>query len=193
MKNKISAVILAGGKSSRINRDKTLLRLGDSLLLEKIISLLQDLFTEIIIVSANKQIYRKFSEYKIISDEFENCGPLGGIHAALGNAEGKAIFVFACDMPNLNPKIIQRQLQVFEKEKVDAVVPSHIEGIEPLHAIYAKSCLPAIENQLKQNNKSVRSFFSKIKIKYLEFLPSEIKFFFNINTEHDLKSIQNQI
>jgi len=190
MKNEITAVVLAGGKGSRINRDKTLLKVGNLLLLEKTTALLKEMFAEVIIVVAGDFVRKNFTDYKIVTDEFQNCGPLAGIHIALKNAAEKAIFVFACDMPNLNSEIIQRQLLTFENSRFDAIVPKHNEGIEPLHAIYAKSCLPAIEKNLKQKNYSVRSFFREIKVGYLEFGISEIKYFFNINTEHDLKHIQ---
>ena len=181
---------MAGGKGSRINRDKTLLKVGNILLLKKTTALLKEMFAEIIIVSAGDFVRDNFTDYKIVADEFKNCGPLSGIHIALKNAAEKAVFVFACDMPNLNSEIIQRQILTFENSRFDAVVPKHSEGIEPLHAIYTKSCLPAIEKQLIQKNYSVRSFFREIKIGYLEFDIPEIKYFFNINTEHDLKYIQ---
>jgi len=169
MKNMMTAVILAGGKSSRINKDKTFLKIGDSFLLERTVFLLEDLFSEIMIVSSNKFLRKKFKDYKIISDEFVDCGPLGGIHVALKNAREKALFVFACDMPNLNPQVIQRQVAAFANSNYEAIIPRHAQGIEPLHAIYAKSCLPAIEKQLRNGNKSVRSFFPDIKVKYLYF------------------------
>jgi molybdopterin-guanine dinucleotide biosynthesis protein A len=185
----ISAVILAGGKNTRIQLEKSLIRIQGIHLIDKQVELLDRIFDNIIIVSGKEAIINKFPNLKIVEDEYRNCGPLGGIQAAMKHSKTEDIFVFACDMPNLDASIILRQTAVYRSTDVKILVPQHEDGIEPLHAIYSISNLPLLENCLKTGRNSVRSFYDKSNIGYLDFEKKHIKNFFNINTQNDLQQI----
>ena len=185
----ISAVILAGGKNTRIQLEKSLIKIKGDHIIDIQIEKLESIFEEIIIVTQKEDIIMKFPHLKIIADEFHDCGPLAGIHSALKHSNAEAIFVFACDMPFLSTKIIRKQIAAFNKAKFDVLVPKHSDGIEPLHAIYSKSSLYYLTQCLYQKKYSVRSFYNKVKVNYLEFNNMEIIRFFNINTHADLKKI----
>ena len=187
--NDISAVILAGGKNSRIQQEKSLIKIKGNHIIDKQVKLLENIFENIIIVTNKEEIKRKFSNLKIVEDEFKNCGPLGGIHTSLKNSDTEAIFVFACDMPCLNPSIILQQIAIYRSTTCDILVPRHDEGIEPLHAIYSKTNLPYLEKCLNADRYSVRSFYSKVNAKYFELEKIYINCFYNINTYADLKKI----
>lgn len=187
--NDISAVILAGGKNSRIQREKSLIKIKGNHIIDKQVKLLENIFENIIIVTNKEAIKRKFPNLTIVEDEFLNCGPLGGIHAAMKNSKTEAIFVFACDMPCLEPSIILRQIATYRSTSTDILVPQHKDGIEPLHAIYSKTNLPYLEESIGAGRYSVRSFYNKVNVKYIDFEGKYIKYFFNINTHTDLKKI----
>ncbi|MCF7920947.1 MAG: molybdenum cofactor guanylyltransferase [Candidatus Cloacimonetes bacterium] len=185
----ITAVILAGGKNSRLQQEKSLLKIQGILLIDKQVDLLESIFENIIIVTGKEILKSKFPNLQIVEDEYLNCGPLGGIQAAMKHSRTEAIFVFACDMPYLDAGIILHQIAVFKNSGVDILVPRHVEGIEPLHAIYSKTNLPYLEECLISGKNSVRSFYNKSNTGYLDFENKYIKYFFNINTHTDLKQI----
>ena len=186
---KLSAVILAGGKNSRIQREKSLIKIKGDHIIDIQVKILESIFEEIIIVTQKEDIIKKFPNLKIISDEFQNCGPLAGIHSALKKSNTEAIFVFACDMPFLDTHVIRRQILAFNRGNYDVLVPKHHAGIEPLHAIYSKASLIYLTECLCNKNYSVRSFYNKVNVKYLNFSNKKIVKFFNINTHIDLKEI----
>lgn len=187
--NDITAVILAGGKNTRLRKEKSLLKIDGDYLIDIQLKVLRQIFDEIMISTGKPILKEKYSEMKLIADEYENCGPLGGVHAALKHCETDAIFTFACDMPFLNAKLIRLQINEFYHRKVQIIVPSHIEGIEPLHAIYSKTTLPYLEECLKIGRLSVRSFYKFCKTGYLDIEPAEIRYFYNINTPEDLSKV----
>ncbi len=189
----IAAVILADGKNSRIKQEKSLLKFGNLHLIEAQIALLSPILSQIYIVTSKLPIMRKLPQYRSFQDQFKNCGPLAGIHTALLHCETESVFVFACDMPNLNRKLIEKQLMEYQNSTCDAFVPRHLEGIEPLHAIYSKSCLDSIENNLQQKLCSVRSFYERINVRYFEVDEQQIEYFHNINTHHDLQQAANYL
>ncbi|MCD4817107.1 MAG: molybdenum cofactor guanylyltransferase [Candidatus Cloacimonetes bacterium] len=182
----ITAVILADGKNSRIQKEKSLIKIGNCHLLTKQIKLLSNIFEKILIVTSKDILRKKFPNIRIVEDYYKDCGPLAGIHTALSNCETKYIFVFACDMPNLNKELIQNQINYFLDIQPEALIPKHIEGIEPLHSIYSTDCLPRINENLRKNHCSIRGFYKKINLKYFTIEEKDIKHFFNINTHHDL-------
>lgn len=188
--NKISAAILADGRNSRIQQEKSLLKLGNLHLIEAQIEILDRIFSDIHIVTSKPILQQKLPQIPKIQDKYHNCGPLGGIHTALLHCEAESVFIFACDMPNLNGELIELQLEKYRKTACDALVPRHREGIEPLHAIYAKSCLFPIESNLRRNECSVRSFYEKIKLRFWNVSEKNIEYFYNINTHHDLQKAQ---
>jgi len=192
LEQNIVAVVLAGGKNSRIGREKSLIKLNGSLLLEQELNVLDKIFQSILIVTSKPEVISNFKHYPKVSDQFTDCGPLAGVHAALAELN-QDIFVFGCDMPYLNESVIRKQIEQYKQSSTQALVPKHAEGIEPLHAIYSKTCLQPVTEQLSKGNYSVRSFFKQIKIEYLKFQPEEIKWFFNINTEADLDRVKREM
>lgn len=190
---KISAAILADGRNSRIQREKSLLKFGNLHLIETQLELLSEIFDDITIVTSKEILQRLLPGVPKIQDIFKHCGPLAGIHTALLHSEAESVFIFACDMPNLSRELIKLQIEEYGKSACDALLPRHREGIEPLHAIYAKSCLFPIENNLKQNLCSVRSFYDRINVRFLDVTDSQIKNFHNINTHHDLQEAESYL
>ncbi len=189
-----SAIILAGGKSSRMGFDKQFMEIENQKLMDKLINELEKDFDEIIIVTNKLEEY-KDSKHKITSDIIVGRGPLSGIHSGLMEASYKYSFVVACDMPKINLDYIRYMKKVLEEE-LDGCVTLLGNHLEPFHGFYSKDIIEDIEKYLKKNRKSVNSFIKELNFKYIEescarkFSPN-LDIFSNLNTLEDLKSYKN--
>ena len=190
METVISGVILAGGANKRFGGiTKATIIVDGEKIITRMIGTIRDLFEEIIIVTNTLKEFQEFSECKIIEDQYQKAGPLGGIHAALKSTSSDSIFVFAGDMPFLDKKIIVDQIEEFNRNNYDVLIPRVGELIEPLHAIYRKSVLEDLERFLSDaNNRAVRNFLSELNAGYLQIRETEasIKAFTNINLPSDI-------
>ncbi len=188
MRHYISAAVLAGGRCSRIATEKSLLRLREVPLIDEIIGLLKEIFPEIILITGKSEIITRFPELRFANDIVKSAGPLAGIHTALKTASNDAVFIFACDMPNLKKELIEDMVDFYQqhKDSLELLVPRHQKGIEPLHAIYSKMNIPLIEQQLRQNNYKISDFFSEVATGYYDVPENLSELFYNINTREDL-------
>lgn len=190
----ISGVILAGGTNKRFDgRIKANLIIGGMTIISRITDILIQVFSDIIIVTNIPEEFREYSRYKIVSDQFRMAGPLGGIHAAMMASTSEALFVVAGDMPLLEKSMIIRQVEYFQNNKCDVLVPAVKQNIEPLHAIYNISILKSLEVYLSGDySYAVRDFFKSVDVNYLQFEDSEkIKnAFTNINSPSDILTVE---
>lgn len=190
----ISCIVLAGGKSRRLGRNKVTETVGGKSLLERVISCLAYFKSEIIVVTARERALPQPIDYpklKVVADIYPNKGSLGGIFSGLVNSESFLNLVVACDMPFLNLKLLSYMIDI--ANGYDLVVPRFDDSIEPLHAVYSKRCIPHMEQLIKQDELKILKLFPLVKLRYLEeeeidrFDPEHISFF-NINTASDLKA-----
>jgi molybdopterin-guanine dinucleotide biosynthesis protein A len=177
----ISAIILAGGKSSRMNGNKALLPVCGTLLIEKIVRILEPHFRDVIISAQEREPFR-FLNKKIVVDEIPDYGPLMGILCGLRASATSANFVVACDIPEINMAIVNGMKA--QMDNYDIVVPLTGEKkYEPLFSIYKKSVIPKIETLMKKNQRKIIRLFPLCRTK---FIPMETKgWFFNLNTMED--------
>lgn len=184
MNQQITGIVLAGGNSSRMGSDKGLIIYKEAPLVIHAALKLSAFFSDVFI-SANSEAYKKFA-YIIIHDEFQQCGPLGGIHATLKQLATPYGFVLSCDMPLITSEIIENIIQHAGNE---AITIAYVKGkIEPLCAIYAKYLLTEIEERLQNGNYKLQDFIRAVGYRAVEFddcLP-----FTNINSPSDLEGIQ---
>jgi molybdopterin-guanine dinucleotide biosynthesis protein A len=143
----VTAVILAGGASSRMKSNKALLPYGGELFIERIHRQLAAVFPEVILVTNTPELYR-FLPCRSTPDVYPGRGSLAGIHAGLAQSRTPYIFAVACDMPYLNLALVGRLVEAVDGQ--DVVIPESDAGLEPLHAIYGKGCLPAMEAALSK-------------------------------------------
>lgn len=186
------AIILAGGKSSRIGQNKAFLKFANSTLIEHLIDKMQEITKEIVLVTNQPELYADF-QVKCITDEIKGKGPLGGLHAGLKSSKAWLNFVVACDMPFINPELIS---YMFEYTKgYDVVVPYVNNKLEPLHAIYSKQCIIPIEKCLVNDQRKLISFYAQVRVKYLterylsHFNLAQV--FYNINTPDDYQKLKD--
>ena len=189
----MGSIILAGGRSSRLGQDKMSLIISGEHLLDRIVSKLEQLHGEIILVLAAgqaKPATSYLSQVKITTDLYPGKGPLIGIYSGLQATDDDKCIAVGCDMPFLNVDLLRYMMGL--APEFDVVVPSLDGMVEPLHAVYSKGCLASIERLLKQGYLSVSRLFSLVRVRYVEadeidrFDPKHLSFF-NINTEADLK------
>jgi FdhD protein len=180
----VSGVILAGGNSSRMGSNKALLPYKGGRFIEAIHRQLAEIFTEVILVTNNPEQY-EFLPCRKVPDIFPDVGALAGIHSGLYHSGNQAVFAVACDMPYLKSELIRHLAGRAETGSV--LIPESPDGLEPLHAVYGKGCLAAIEEALANGEKRILSFFNRVKITKITteqiaaFDPS-FSSFSNINT-----------
>jgi molybdenum cofactor guanylyltransferase len=191
----VSCIILAGGKSTRLGRNKVVERIGNQSLLERVVSTLSSLKSDIIIVSAKESSLPQLTDYprvKIVEDIYPGKGSLGGIYSGLVPSRSFYNLVVACDMPFLNLELIHYMLDI--AGGFDVVVPRVSQEIfEPLHAVYSKNCVAPLEQLIQKNRFKILELYPLVKMRYVgveeidRFDPQHLSFF-NVNTEADLKA-----
>jgi len=182
-------IILAGGKSSRMGRNKAFLELGELTLIERIINMGKEAgITEIIVVTNEIKKY-EFLDVKIVNDYYPGMGPLAGIHSGLIHSKHLNNFVIPCDMPFVATDIIN--ILLLNQTDCQVVVPMMDGKYQPLTAIYTRDCIPFIEQLLKEKISKVIRLYDLVKTCYIEL--KDDTNFFNINTPDDFLQAQRYI
>ncbi len=187
----MTSVILAGGKSSRLGRNKPLQLLDGKSLIQHVVDRLGSVSTEIIMVTAEGQLIPCSSSVmiKTVSDEYVGRGPLAGLYSGLAASRGDSALVVGCDMPFLNVNLLAHMYRI--SSTFDAVVPRVEDKVEPLCAVYSRNCIPAIRELLKREQLKINRLFSMVNVRYVgeteidTFDPEHLTFF-NINSRADL-------
>jgi molybdopterin-guanine dinucleotide biosynthesis protein A len=188
----MTSIILAGGRSSRLGRNKALQVVGGKTLIQWAVDRLDTLSTEIIIATAQGEAIPCSSAtmIKTVADIHPGKGPLAGIHAGLLASFSRRAVVVGCDTPFFSVGLLEYMTQT--SPVFDVVVPRVKETVEPLCAIYSKNCVAPIHELLKQNELRIIELFPMVRVRYVEedeidrFDPEHLSFF-NINTQADLE------
>ncbi len=152
LRSDIVGVVLAGGASSRMGVDKAILPLGGAPIITYAPKALSDVFSDVIVSSGGEKRY-SFLGLKEITDVFKNSGPLGGIHAALLDAQDRPVFVIACDLPFVNRELVEYVLGSGESTRTR--VASAEGRVQPLFGLYDAKILQHIERCLQERSLSV--------------------------------------
>ncbi len=161
-----SAVVLAGGESSRMGRDKSLLPVNGRPLIQHIVEQLRPLFSELRVSTNNPDTYG-FLEVDTVTDEEPGQGPLMGILSSLEASRRDLLLVTACDIPEVNVGVVRTMLRMAEGQ--DAVVPRSRNGQpEPLFALYRKSLIPLIRTLMKQGDRRISHVFDFCRVRFLD-------------------------
>ena len=178
----ITGVVLAGGESSRMEEDKSLILFRKKKLIDFSLIALKPYCKEVFI-SSSKIVHQAF-DYKIIKDEYDNIGPIAGIHSALKNATTDYVIILPCDSPMVKKQFIEFLISEIA-EDIDAVIPKNKELLEPLFGIYHKRILPVIEKQIIRKDYKLGHLIEKINTKIIEV--QDRSCFININTKSDFQ------
>lgn len=183
----MTGAVLAGGKSSRMGTNKALLAVGGKRLIERIVEALRDLFAEVLVIGGTPGPFDDLG-VRVVPDLIPEKGSLGGIYTAVAAASRPHAFVMACDMPFFNAPLV-RHMQALAAE-ADIVIPRSAEGLQPLHAIYGKACLPHMEEAIRSGDFKITRFFPRVRVRevgpeVLAALDLEGLAFLNTNTPQE--------
>jgi len=193
-KHDLSGLVLAGGASRRMGRDKALLELDGRPLIQIVVERLMRVCSEVLIVSGDVAPYAGFG-VPVVQDRFPDVGVLGGLHAGLDAASHELTLAVGCDMPFLKPKV----LRAFAgwAEGFDVALLRRGEYVEPLHAAYRRTCLPAIERVIRAGRRRIISFFPEVRVRYvapeeIRVLDPELDSFRNVNTPEEWEAAREE-
>ena len=188
-----TAFILAGGKSSRMGRDKAFLQLRDETLLAHALKLSAAITKEVKIVGDAT----KFSAFgRVVEDVYPNRGPLGGIHAALSTSSTDLNLMLAVDLPFVGADFLQYLLARARESTAIVTLPRAAGGLQPLCAVYRRPFAEIAEEALRKGRNKIDSLFTKAGTCVIEddelvrfgFSP---EIFRNLNTPDDLEKAQS--
>lgn len=184
----ITGVILAGGKSSRFGSNKAFAEFNGLPLIERVACILSSIFERLILITNSPQEF-SYLKLPIYEDPIKGLGPIGGIYAGLDSMMDETGFFVACDMPFINEKLVRHMVSI--SDDFDAVVPKIGWKMEPLHALYKKSCLPAIMEVIEAGSNQTIKSYNSIRVRYINKaeireLDPELTSFMNINRPDEL-------
>ena len=165
-----TAVILVGGKSSRMGQPKALLPFDGEPLIAHVIRNLQKLFVEAVVVAAPEQELPELPAL-LVRDEVAHLGPVSGIYHGLNASTKEFCFVTSCDAPFLNLTLISHLIS--QVSDYDVVVPFWEQRFQPLHAVYRKICAPLLKAQLERGE--LRPIFLYDKVRTRKIHEDEIR------------------
>ena len=182
-----TAIVLAGGQSQRMGRDKASLLLGEQTLLQHVAAILQTMFPRVLVSVRQPRTDIALPQ---ICDTHADAGPLAGLYAALTHAETPWIFAVATDMPFIQPALIDYLAR--QRDGFQAVVPVVHGHPQPLAAFYATSCLDPFRTLLEGSGKrSLRTALEQLKVCYVDesdLLAADpgLRSFFDLDTPQDV-------
>ena len=197
-----SCIILCGGKSSRMGRDKGSMIIQDKPMIKHILSTLNHQINEAIIVLNNQERIARYGKFidpedytytvTFVEDKIKDKGPLPGIMTGLSNITGDYALVLPCDSPYVTEKYVNAIFSEIE-EGYQAIVPYHdednkIKTSEPLHSIYNKNTLPTIRNLIENDILHIKGLIEKVDAKFvlIDNKKIEKKEFRNLNRPSDI-------
>jgi molybdopterin-guanine dinucleotide biosynthesis protein A len=189
----ISGIILSGGKSLRMGKNKAFIEIDGISMIDRTINLFKKIFNEILVITNNKEQFLHINNAKIYNDLIPFKGALGGLYTGLFYSSYEYSFCVACDMPFLNESLIKYLISKLNGE--DIIVPKTKEGLEPLHALYSKRCLSPIKEMIDSGKSRIIDIYPLLNVKVIEenefiALDPGRKSFLNINTPEELDRIK---
>ncbi len=186
--DKLTVAIQAGGKSSRMGRDKSFVLFQGRPLIEVVRAAVEGLGDELILVTNKPDAYAHLG-LPMVSDLYPETGPLGGIYTALHHAAHPHVLTVACDMPWLNRPLLAYMAGL--RGTADVIVPRWDKFPEPLHAVYSQACLEPIRDKLEAQMYKITAFYGRVAVRFLdraeiERFDPDGRSFVNVNTAQDL-------
>ncbi len=182
-----TGILLTGGKSSRMKKNKAFLELHGRPLVERSLEVLHSVFAEVLISSNEPQPYAHY-DVPVIQDNILGRGPLEGLYQGLKAATYDMVFFVACDMPFLRVELIRfLATRILE---FDIVVPRLESGLQPLHAFYHRRCLPIINNNLEAGRLKIIDIYPSCSVRFVEEMELQAfqnlsNVFCNVNTPEE--------
>lgn len=186
--------IMAGGKSSRMGRNKSFVKIDGKPMIEHVRDTVAPLAKETILITNTPDAYA-FLNLPMFADAYQDHGPLAGIFTAVSQATTPHILIVATDMPWLNADLLHYLIQ--RRKEADVIVPRWHKFPEPLHAVYSKAILPAVQANLEAKRLKITGFFGQVSVRFVEREEIERfdkngRSFANINTPEELEEVRSK-
>lgn len=192
--SEISVAVMAGGKSSRMGQNKSFLLVDGQPMIERVLNQVSDLGNETILITNEPTTYAHLN-LPMFADLYPDHGPLAGIYTAVHQASSPHVLIVATDMPWLNRSLLTHMISL--RTVADVIMPRWEKYPEPLHAIYGRTCLPAIQAQLEAKELKITRFLNQVSVRFVDreeivqFDPNG-RSFLNINTPEELERWQSK-
>ena len=188
----LTIAVMAGGKSSRMGQNKSFVEINGKPMIEHVLETVSSFSTDQILITNTPERYKSL-DLPMYSDIYPDHGPLAGIYTAVYHAPTPYTLIVATDMPWLNPNLLHYQIQL--RHQADVIIPRWQKFPEPLHAVYSKAVLPAIQQNLDAKKLKITRFFDEVIVRFLEKEEIERfdkngRSFSNINTPEELANAQ---
>ena len=201
MENQAAAIILAGGRSARMGRDKATLPIGDRSLIERAVAELRTAFSPIIVVAAPAVEQPSLFDPEaagvtLVRDRRAFEGPVGALRAGLAAANRDCAFAAACDLPMLDARVALELCAMLDNH--DAVVPRVGGRLQMLHAAYQRRCLDRLAAMEREGERRLHILVERIRTRIVEepemrLIDPRLESFVNINTPPDYRSARAAI
>ncbi|PAE43550.1 molybdenum cofactor guanylyltransferase [Bacillus sp. 7884-1] len=175
---KAAAIILAGGKSSRMGTNKALLKLNEKTTIERMVDILKIYFDDIILVTNDMESYQ-FLGVKMVSDHYPGKGPLAGFHAGLMASDYDVNFITACDMPFIAGELAATLVNMIDHH--DALVPVINGKMQTLCAVFQKKSVAKIEECIENGRLPIKHLLEHLNVLYVT--EKELQAYSNIDME----------
>jgi molybdopterin-guanine dinucleotide biosynthesis protein A len=188
-----SAAILAGGRASRFGgRDKSALLVGGRPILERQTGELEAVCDDVMLVVGERAPGTVPAGVRVVHDRVPECGPLGGLDAALAAARHDALVLLACDMPFVTARLLEHLLAL--TSEADAIVPRTERGYHPLCAAYTRACQQAIATRLDRRQFRMLDFLADVRVRVvsaeeLHALGDHHRLLANVNTPAEYEGL----
>ena len=199
IENNILGIILAGGKSSRFGEDKSIAKLGDKTLLDHTINKIENEFTEILLISNNKEFNFKNNKINVVEDCMDGqLGPLVGILTAMkwvikNKKNYKWIASFPCDTPFFDIKLISElKIKVKETSKKLIFLNSNKKR-HNIFGLWSMDLIEILEKDIKNSFRKVELWADKIGYENININEEKFDRFLNINTKKDLEKAKENL
>jgi len=146
----VTGVLLAGGKSQRMGKDKRTLVLEGKTLVDRSLAVLLEIFPEVIVVLGQHDFPIHHDHVRIVKDLIPDRAAAGGLYTGLHFSTHSRVFVVACDMPFLNGEVIRYVTSISAGYDITLVELGH--GLQTMHAVYSKRCLAPLEHMVKREH-----------------------------------------
>jgi molybdenum cofactor guanylyltransferase len=192
---RVTGVVLAGGRSRRMGRDKAFLPFGPGLLIERVIEVVQQVTAHVILITNAPEQYQRFG-LPMFSDVIAGAGSLGGIYTGLISAKAPYSLCLACDMPFVKASFLRFLCDT--ASEADVLVPRDTTDYQPLCAVYSQACREPIRHQIEARRLKITSFFDQVRVRVIggnilaRYDPSDTMFF-NANTPEEYEKARSML
>jgi molybdopterin-guanine dinucleotide biosynthesis protein A len=191
----VTGVILAGGKSRRMGRDKAFLPFGTGMLIERVIEVLHQVTEDVILITNTPELYQRFG-LPMFSDAIPEAGSLGGVYTGLVSAQASYSLCLACDMPFVKPAFLRFLCEV--AAEADVVIPRNAEDFQPLCTVYSQVCREPIRQKIDAGRLKITGFFDQVRVRVVggellaRYDPHDVMFF-NANTPEEYERARQML